>query len=164
MSSITTSPRKTALGMIGAVLAGSVLLSGSAFAMQPLAQGYLVAAGDAQPAEGKCGEGKCGGDVATTAGSGSAKSTEAEGKCGEGKCGEGKCGDASFAKTDADGDGFVSRAEFLKVAPTRADQFAKLDTDGDGRISELEAHEYLRVTYAAHGKPMPKGLFSKIPD
>lgn len=152
MSNISTS-RKTALGLIGAALAGSVLLSGSAFAMQPLAQGYLVASSDAKPAEGKCGEGKCGAD---------AKS--AEGKCGEGKCGEGKCGDASFSKTDADGDGFVSRAEFLKVAPGRADVFKKIDTSGDSKISEQEAYDYLKATYAANGKPMPKGLFSSIAD
>ena len=191
MSSITTS-RKTALGLIGAALAGSVLLSGSAFAMQPLAQGYLVAASDAKPAEGKCGEGKCGTDATTQGKSdGNGKSAAAEGKCGEGKCGadaksaegkcgegkcgadakatqsegkcgEGKCGDASFAKTDADGDGFVSRAEFLAVAPTRAAEFQKIDSNGDGKISEQEAYDYLKAIYTANGKPVPKDLFSKI--
>lgn len=180
MSNIST-PRKTALGLIGAALAGSVLLSGSAFAMQPLAQGYLVASSDAKPAEGKCGEGKCGAETsAQTKSGGNAKATEAEGKCGEGKCGadaksaegkcgegkcgEGKCGDASFSKTDTDGDGFVSRAEFLKVAPDRADVFKKIDTSGDSKISEQEAYDYLKATYAANGKPMPKGLFSSIAD
>ena len=87
-----------------------------------------------------------------------AMSATAEGKCGEGKCGankattgkpagkakvaegqcgEGKCGDASFARTDRDHDGY---------------------------ISEQEAHDYLRSVYTANGKPMPKGLFSRVAD
>src|SRR5688572_30950512 len=96
MSRNTT--RNTA-GMIGIALAGLVL-GNSAFAMQPLAQGYMLAAGHAV-GEGKCGEGKCGATGATSA-------KDAEGKCGEGKCGateakpakgaaakaaEGKCGE-----------------------------------------------------------------------
>ena len=68
-----------------AALLGSMALSTSAFAMDSLAQGYLLSAGDHKGEEGKCGEGKCGSDKAE------------EGKCGEGKCGsdkaeEGKCG------------------------------------------------------------------------
>jgi len=76
--------------------AASAAHAASPFAMQPLAQGYMVAAAD-KAMEGKCGgnakaeEGKCGGKK-------SAKTKE--GKCGEGKCGgnkaakdkEGKCG------------------------------------------------------------------------
>ena len=50
-------------GLLGFALAGLVL-SGSAFAMEPLSQGYMLPANHAT----------------------------AEGKCGEGKCGEGKCG------------------------------------------------------------------------
>ncbi|MBF6024444.1 EF-hand domain-containing protein [Lysobacter niastensis] len=46
------------IGALGVALAGLVL-TGSAFAMQPLAQGYMLAAGHAA-AEGKCGEGQCG--------------------------------------------------------------------------------------------------------
>ena len=46
---------------LGTALAG-LALGGSAFAMEPLAQGYMLAAGEAaKAAEGKCGEGKCGG-------------------------------------------------------------------------------------------------------
>jgi len=45
-------------------LVGGLALSGSAFAMKSLSQGYLVSAGEPAPAakaaEGKCGEGKCG--------------------------------------------------------------------------------------------------------
>ena len=78
---------KNTIGLLGAVLAGGMMLSGSVFAAQPLTQGYLLA------------------------------SAEQVVKTPEGKCGEGKCGDASMAKTDTDDDGKVSRAEFLKVAP-----------------------------------------------
>lgn len=147
--------RSTTAGMLGVALAGLVL-GQSAFAMQPLAQGYMVAASHAA-GEGKCGEGKCGADKAKSA------NAKAAGKTAEGKCGEGKCGDASFAKTDRSGDGRVSRAEFLAVAPTRAADFPKLDVDGNGFISEKEAYDYLKATYAANGKPMPAGLFAKFP-
>jgi uncharacterized low-complexity protein len=162
--------RSTAAGMLGVALAGLVL-GQSAFAMQPLAQGYMVAASHAA-GEGKCGEGKCGADKAKGANAKAAEGKCGEGKCGadakaagktaEGKCGEGKCGDASFAKTDRSGDGRVSRDEFLAVAPARAADFPKLDVDGDGFISEKEAYDYLKATYAANGKPMPAGLFAKF--
>lgn len=133
-----------------------MLLGGSAFAVEPLGQGLQLAAASA--GEGKCGEGKCGsgGSAKTSAKAG------AEGKCGEGKCGEGKCGDASFARTDTDHDGKVSRAEFLAVAKDRAGEFDSIDSDHDGVISEAEAYEHLRKTYEANGKPMPAGLFSKL--
>ena len=77
---------------------------------------------------------------------------------------EGKCGDASFARTDRDHDGKVSRAEFNAVAAKRAAEFDRIDTDHDGYISEQEAHDYLRSVYTANGKPMPKGLFSRVAD
>ena len=62
MSKSSTKPVAAALG---AAIAG-LALSGSAFSMQPLAQGYMLgaAAGDGhahEAGEGKCGEGKCGG-------------------------------------------------------------------------------------------------------
>ena len=176
--------RSTTAGMLGVALAGLVL-GQSAFAMQPLAQGYMVAASHAA-GEGKCGADKAKGTSAKTAGKtaegkcgadAKAAGKTAEGKCGEGKCGasakaagktaegkcgEGKCGDASFAKTDRSGDGRVSRAEFLAVAPARAADFPKLDVDGDGFISEQEAYDHLKATYAANGKPMPAGVFAKF--
>ena len=56
MSKTTTKPAAVAVA-----LAGGILLAGSTFAMEPLAQGYLLAAPEAAKAgEGKCGEGKCG--------------------------------------------------------------------------------------------------------
>ena len=87
-----------------------------------------------------------------------------QGQGGRGQCGEGKCGDASFARTDRDHDGRVSRAEFNAVAATRAAEFDRIDTDHDGYISEQEAHDYLRSVYTANGKPMPKGLFARVAD
>ena len=67
----------------------------------------------------------------------------AEGKCGEGKCGagkdkgaEGKCG---MARMDSDGDGKVTKDEFMKGHEA---MFDKIDTNGDGVIDadERAAH------------------------
>ncbi len=175
---MSTSNTRNTVGLLGLALAG-LSLSTSAFAIEPLSQGYMLAASKAA-GEGKCGEGKCGAHGAKPAKAATA-SKAAEGKCGEGKCGadgakpakaatasktaegkcgEGKCGDASFARTDSDDDGFVSKAEFIAVAPTRAADFAKLDVSGDGKASEKEAYDFLKATYEANGKPMPAGLFS----
>lgn len=113
-------------------LVGGLALSASAFAMQPLAQGYLLSASapdtGEKAAEGKCGEGKCGMDKVDTDKDGKASRAEftaahadkaatfdtidtnkdgfidaAEHKAhSEGKCGEGKCG--ADKKTDAKAD------------------------------------------------------------
>jgi uncharacterized low-complexity protein len=123
---------KNTIGLLGAVLAGGMMLSGAVFAAQPLTQGYLLA------------------------------SAEQVVKTPEGKCGEGKCGDASMAKTDTDGDGKVSRAEFLKVAPKS--NFDKIDTNHDGFIDEQEAYNNVKANFEANGKKMPKGLFEHLKD
>jgi len=120
---------KNTLGLLGAALIGSMALSNSTFAVEPLAQGYQLA---------------------------SAK------VAGEGKCGEGKCGDASFAKTDSNHDGKVSRDEFLVVAKDRAREFDTIDRNHDGFISEQEAADHLKAIYQANGKAMPDGLFSHL--
>lgn len=117
---------------LSAALVGGLALSASAFAMQPLAQGYLLSAtADAgeKAAEGKCGEGKCGMEKVDTDKDGKVSRAEfttahadkadkfdtmdankdgfidaAEHKAhSEGKCGEGKCG-ADKKKTDAKAD------------------------------------------------------------
>jgi uncharacterized low-complexity protein len=117
---------------LSAALVGGLALSASAFAMQPLAQGYLLSASaDAgeKAAEGKCGEGKCGMEKVDTDKDGKVSRAEftaahadkadkfdgmdtnkdgfidaAEHKAhSEGKCGEGKCG-ADKKKTDAKAD------------------------------------------------------------
>jgi uncharacterized low-complexity protein len=143
--------RNTA-GMLALAL-GGLVVSSTSFAAQPLVQGYMAAASHAT-SEGKCGEGKCG---ATDA---KASTAKAPAKAAEGKCGEGKCGDASFAHTDSNDDGRVSRAELEAVAPGA--DFSKVDRDGDGFISEMEAYKNLKAIFAANGKSIPAGLFAKI--
>ncbi|MDF0729627.1 EF-hand domain-containing protein [Pseudomonas entomophila] len=138
---------RNSLGLLGAALIGGMVLGNSAFAVEPLSEGYQLASAKAA-GEGKCGEGKCGGG---------AKATQAEGKCGEGKC-----GDASFARTDSNHDGKVSRDEFVAVAKDRAADFDKIDSNHDGFISEQEAYDYLQAIYKANGKAMPDGLFSHL--
>ena len=138
---------RNAIGLLGAALIGSMALTSSAFAVEPLAQGYQLASAKVA-GEGKCGEGKCGG---------SGKVSQSEGKCGEGKC-----GDASFARTDSNHDGKVSREEFLAVAKDRAADFDTIDRNHDGFISEQEAADHLKAIYQANGKAMPEGLFSHL--
>jgi uncharacterized low-complexity protein len=145
--------RKTTAGLLGVALAG-LALSGSAFAMQPLAQGYMLTAAHAGD-EGKCGEGKCGADSEPT------RSTAAK-KTAEGKCGEGQCGDARFNKTDTNDDGRVSKAEYLVVVPTGEGWVAK-DVNKDGFISEREAYEYTKARYEANGRKLPIGRFAAFP-
>jgi len=152
MSRINT--RNTTVGALGVALAGLVL-SSSAFAMQPLAQGYMVAASHAA-AEGKCGEGKCGADEAKPT------KTAAVKKTAEGKCGEGKCGDDHFAQVDTDDDGRVSRAEFLAASPERIAEFPKKDVNGDGFIAKSESYESIKALYEANGKSLPTGRFKEF--
>src|SRR5690606_3925720 len=59
------SKQKPAAIALGTALAGFAL-AGSSFAMEPLAQGYMLAAGDAKAQEGKYGDGKCGLENADT--------------------------------------------------------------------------------------------------
>jgi len=122
----------------------ALLLSGSAFASTPLAQGYQLGADTVIDA--KAAEGNCGGDKAQQASCGANKAT-GEAKCGankpaaEGKCGEGTCG---FAKMDTDKDGKISKAEFAAAHGGKDDKFAGHDTNKDGFISADEfkaAHE-----------------------
>jgi len=147
MSRINT--RNTTVGALGVALAGLVL-SSSAFAMQPLAQGYMVAASHAAA------EGKCGGNEAQPT------KTTAVKKTAEGKCGEGKCGDDHFAKVDTDDDGRVSRAEFLAASPERIAEFPKKDVNGDGFIAKNESYESIKAIYEANGKSLPAGRFKEF--
>ncbi|NIF27639.1 hypothetical protein F3J44_14815 [Pantoea sp. Tr-811] len=160
-------PNKTRLGLLSIALAGGLSMASAAFAVEALPQGYQLAAAQ-KAGEGKCGEGKCG--------AAEAKATKAEGKCGEGKCGatgakvtqaegkcgEGKCGDASFARTDTDHDGRVSRAELLAVAPGANAEFDKIDANHDGYLSEAEVYQYRKHQFDANGKPFPNDLYSKL--
>jgi len=101
------SKQKPVAVALGTALAG-LTLSGAAFAMQPLAQGYMLAV--SEPGQ---------------------EAAKAE----EGKCGEGKCG---IAHVDTDKDGRISRDEFLAAHPHASDRFDKIDTNQDGYIDEAE--------------------------
>ena len=149
MTRIAT-PNKTRLGLLSIALIGGINLASSAFAVEAMPQGYQLAAAE-KAGEGKCGEGKCGGSGAK------AKATQAEGKCGEGKC-----GDASFARTDTDHDGRVSRAELLAVAPGANAEFDAIDTNHDGYLSEAEVYQYRKHQFEANGNPFPADLYSKL--
>jgi uncharacterized low-complexity protein len=92
---------------VGAALVGGLALAGSAFSMQPLAQGYALGAG--QPhhgdhkSEGKCGEGRCGMEKMDTDGDG--RLSRAEFDAGHEGMAE------MFAMIDADSDGFITAEE-----------------------------------------------------
>jgi len=125
---MSTQTKPTALAL-GAALAGGLALTGSAFAMQPLAQGYMLAA--AEVAEGSCGgktaEGSCGAhkkDAAT-----------ADAKAAEGRCG--------LEAMDADKDGRVSRAEFAAAHQDDDSKFAAHDANSDGFLTAEELKDHM---------------------
>ncbi|WP_298574866.1 EF-hand domain-containing protein [uncultured Luteimonas sp.] len=119
---MTHSSKKPALVSLGTALAGGLLLSGSSFAITPLAQGYM-AGGPQATDSAKAAEGSCGGDKAKT----------------DAKAGEGKCG---IDRVDTDKDGRVSRAEFEALHPEDGEDFVAMDTNADGFVdkAEHEAH------------------------
>jgi uncharacterized low-complexity protein len=109
-------PLAFALGAAFATTLSSANVANAAdnpFAMTEISGGYMVAA----VAEGKCGEGKCGDEKKATT---------------EGKCGEGKCGMKSM---DADGDGGVTKEEFMQGHEV---MFGRMDANGDGVIDADE--------------------------
>ena len=124
---MSSKTKPTALAL-GAALAGGLALTGSAFAMQPLAQGYMLAS--AEVAEGSCGgkaaEGSCGADK---------KDKTAEAKAGEGRCG--------LEAMDADKDGRVSRAEFAAAHKDDDSQFAAHDLNKDGFLTAEELKDHM---------------------
>ncbi|MBB6064036.1 EF-hand domain-containing protein [Pseudoxanthomonas broegbernensis] len=97
------SKQKSAALALGGALAG-LTLAGSAFAMQPLAQGYMLAAGEAGKAvEGRCGEGMCGVSIPDTDGDGRVSPQEfAAAWPAEAD---------RFAQADANGDGYIDTEE-----------------------------------------------------
>jgi hypothetical protein len=101
---------------VGAALAGGLVLSGSAFAMTSLAQGYMLASAPA--------------NAAMSPGGGGAGHKEGH---------EGSCG---MDKMDTDKDGRISRTEFAAAHDGKDDKFAAHDPNGDGFISaeEMKAH------------------------
>lgn len=56
--------------------------------------------------------------------------------------GEGRLGGIMFEITDADGDGMISREEYIEAAVRRAERsFERLDSNSDRYISKEEAEE-----------------------
>jgi len=118
-------PLSVALGTVLTISLTNTAIVNAAenpFSMKPLSGGYMVLA------EGKCGEGKCG--------------------AGKGKGGEGRCG---MARMDADGDGKVTKEEFMQGHEV---MFEKIDQNGDGVIdaAEREAHMNKMKGFMKEGK------------
>src|SRR3546814_13306941 len=101
-----TQNRKPVALAIGATLAGGLMLSGSAFASTPLAQGYLLGAQEAGTAD-KAKEGSCGADKAK----------------------DGKCGVAAM---ESDKHGKVTRGEYAATQADKAGRFDATDTEQHG--------------------------------
>ena len=132
---------------LGAVLAGGSLLAGSGFAMDELAQGYMLAAGAAHDGakdhEGKCGEGKCGIEKVDADKDG--RISQAEFIAVHPDKAE------QFAKMDANQDGFVDKADReLAGKQHRDDWFESADSNNDGSLSKAEYD-------AAHAKRNGEG-------
>lgn len=102
MNTFSKTPIALALGTAFALTGLSAQAGtsqGAVFQAADLPSGYTVLA------EGKCGEGKCGAEKM----GGAAKDKAAA----EGKCGEGRCGEAMFDKMDKNGDGKLTKEEFM---------------------------------------------------
>jgi uncharacterized low-complexity protein len=111
-------PLTVALGTVFTVsLANTPVTDAAAdpFGMAPLTSGYATLA------EGKCGEGKCGAAMM------GADAGSAEGKCG-------------LHRMDADGDGNVSKDEFMQGHEM---MFEKIDQNSDGMIDQAERDEHM---------------------
>lgn len=122
---------------LGAALVGGLVLTGSAFAMQPLSTGYMVSA--SAVAEGSCGaehkadkDKKMAGDKA-----------KAEGSCG-------------LAAMDSDKDGKVSKAEYAAAHKDGTGDFDKHDANKDGTLTADELKDHMGGAGGA-GKMMEEG-------
>ncbi len=67
----------------------------------------------------------------------------AEGKCGQGKCGAGKGGEGKCGlyRMDADGDGKVTKDEFMQGHEA---MFEKIDQNADGVIDTTERDDHMK--------------------
>lgn len=132
MSSKTSKPTALALG------AALALTGTSAFAMEPMSQGYMASA--SAVAEGSCGAEHKKSEEMKTA---EAKHDHAEGKCG-------------VAKMDTDKDGRISKAEFAAAHDNDDSKFAEHDLDKDGFISDEEMKTHMGGA-GGEGKMMEEG-------
>jgi hypothetical protein len=53
--------------------------------------------------------------------------------------------DATFKRIDADGDGFISKAELENADAKLGPDFQKYDTDGDGKLSAVEFETMMKA-------------------
>ena len=121
---MSKSPAKPVALAVATAL-GGIALSGAAFSMTPLAGGYMLAAQDAATADA------------------AAATKDAEGRCG-------------MARADTDGDGRVSAEEFAAAHPEKdPSYFAGIDANGDGFIDKAE-HEAHRSQKEASGEKTDK--------
>lgn len=99
--------KKSVAIAVGATLAGSLALTGSAFAMQPLAQGYMLS-GDQTATAGHDHKAKDGEKAHTMA----SMDTDKDGKMSKAEFAAAHEGsNEKFAAHDTDGDGFITTAE-----------------------------------------------------
>lgn len=104
MNTFTKKPIALAFGAAFSIggMSAHAASQGSIFQATDLPSGYMMLA-EGKCGEGKCGEGKCGTDK-----------TDASAKAATDKVPvEGKCGEAMFNKLDKDGDGKLSKEEFM---------------------------------------------------
>ncbi len=132
---MSNSNKKPVAIAIGAALVGGLVLSGSAFSMQPLAQGYMLAsasAGGEKAAEGKCGEGKCGMDK---------MDADKDGRISRAEYGAAHSNDTSkFASHDTNNDGFISAAEMKAHKEGKCGE-GKCGADKDKKAGEGKCGE-----------------------
>lgn len=115
--------KQTSLALSTA-LVGGLALAGSAFAMQPLAQGYLLSATEAAPktAADKAAEGKCGMQQADT---------DKDGKVSRAEFVAAHADKASeFDAIDSNHDGFMDSAEHATHHKAKQADTAKSPTEG----------------------------------
>ena len=123
---------------LGAALVGGLVLTGSAFAMQPLSTGYMVSA--SAVAEGSCGAEQKAADKDQKMAGDKAK---AEGSCG-------------LAKMDSDKDGKVSKAEYTAAHKDGTGDFDKHDANKDGTLTADELKDHMGGA-GGTGKTMEEG-------
>lgn len=109
-------------------IAGTLALSGSAFAMDDLAGGYMQDAAQAPPAAHDAGEGSCGMDKMDTDKDGRISKAEFA-AAHDGK-------DDKFAAHDPDGDGFISAAEMDAHHKAGGDKTKAEGKCGEGKCGE----------------------------